>query len=47
MTLISPSGRVIDRDTIAPDVEHDQGATFEVTSEADTLSRICWKATSS
>lgn len=30
MTLRSPSGRVVDRNTIAPDVIHDLGATFEV-----------------
>lgn len=30
MTLTTPSGRVIDRDTVAPDVVHDKGPTFEV-----------------
>lgn len=29
LSLVSPSGRVIDRDTTAPDVEHDLGATYE------------------
>lgn len=30
MTLISPSGRIIDRDTTSSDVSHDIGDTFEV-----------------
>lgn len=30
MTLTSPTGRVIDRNTVAPDVTHDLGPTFEV-----------------
>lgn len=30
MTLTSPSGRVIDRNTVALDVVHDRGSTFEV-----------------
>lgn len=30
MTLTTPSGRVIDRSTVAPDVAHDKGATFEI-----------------
>ena len=29
LSLVSPSGRVINRDTVAPDVVHDLGATFE------------------
>lgn len=29
LSLVSPSGRVIDRHTTAPDVEHDLGATYE------------------
>lgn len=29
MTLTSPSGRLIDRNTVAPDVTHNLGATFE------------------
>ena len=35
MTLISPSGRVIDRNTVAPDVVHDLGPTFEVYTVLD------------
>lgn len=30
MKLISPSGRIIDRNTVAPDVIHDFGANFEI-----------------
>ncbi len=30
MTLTSPSGRVIDRNTVAPDVIHENGSTYEV-----------------
>jgi hypothetical protein len=30
MTLISPSGRVIDRDTVASDVNHEVGPTYEI-----------------
>ncbi|MDL1944805.1 VWA domain-containing protein [Chloroflexi bacterium CFX2] len=30
MTLTSPSGRVIDRSTVAPDVLHENGPTYEV-----------------
>lgn len=29
MTLTTPTGRVIDRDTVAPDVNHEVGPTFE------------------
>jgi hypothetical protein len=29
MSLVSPSGRIIDRSTVAPDVVHDLGASFE------------------
>lgn len=32
MTLVAPSGRVIDRNTVAPDVVHDLGSTFETYS---------------
>jgi hypothetical protein len=32
MSLVSPSGRTIDRSTTAPDVSHDKGAAFEVYS---------------
>jgi hypothetical protein len=35
MTLISPSGRRIDRSTAAPDVSHVLGATFESYSVSD------------
>lgn len=35
MTLITPSGRVIDRNTTTPDVVHDKGATFEVYTVID------------
>lgn len=35
MSLTTPSGRVIDRDTVAPDVKHDLGSSFEVYSIRD------------
>ncbi|MBE3109770.1 MAG: VWA domain-containing protein [Acidobacteria bacterium] len=34
MTLVAPSGRVIDRDSTDPDVTHDLGSSFEVYSVA-------------
>lgn len=35
MALTTPSGRVIDRSTVSPDVSHDKGTTFEIYTITD------------